>query len=179
MSSIYVLLALRWIVAFAIVGIVSAIGFASAMSVVIYLYKGMAPLNSNTWSALGIIWQFWLGIGYGVGMIAGVVIALRTILYRCIDGREVILLNCKGESVEQFEWKPYFKFWRQWFFSLVWLNAAHAILLMAMHKLIFGGELWFGWFSGVGMGVMMVVSGALGVIITIRRRSRVCVQSCC
>lgn len=178
MSRIARLLVLRWIIAFGVIALTSAVGFATSVSVIIYLYKGIPSLNPETWNALGTIWKFWLWVGYGVGMISGVVISLRRVLYRCIEGNEVVLLNCKGEEVGYFEWKPYFKFWRQWFFALIWLNAAQAIILMAIHKLIFGGELWFGWFSGVGMGIMMSVSGALAVVITIRRSSRVRVRLC-
>lgn len=163
---------------FGIIAITGAVGFATLASGLIYLYKGFPPLNADIWSALGTIWEFWLKVGYGVGIIGGVVIALKNILYRCIVGNEVVLLNCKGEAVEHFEWKPYFKFWRQWFFALIWLNVVEAILLMAIQKLIFGGDLWFGWFNGVGLGIMMVVSGALGMVVTIRRSSRVRVQLC-
>lgn len=178
MSRVERLLVLRWIVTFGVIAITIAVGFATAVSVITYLYKGLPSLNPKTWSALGTIWNFWLWIGYGVGMIGAVVISLKNILYRCIEGSEAVLLNCKGDEVEQFEWKPYFKLWRQWFFALIWLNAAQAIILIALHKLIVGGALWFGWFSGVGMGIMMSVSGALAVVITIRRSSRVRVRLC-
>ena len=74
----------RWMGMSALIALGVAIGFASIMTIVFYALKGFAPLDVQTWEALRIIWYFWLKIGYGVGVLAGLVGGLKFI---CKIGR--------------------------------------------------------------------------------------------
>lgn len=171
-------LVIRWIITFLMISLVSSIGFATLVSGIIYSYKGFPELNSQTWSALKIIWFFWLSIGYGVGIITGVVFALKTLLYRCVENKRLVLIDCKGERVDLFGSKPYFKFWRKWFFTLIWINVTQVIVAIGTHKLLVGGEIWLGWFNGISMGLMIIVSGALALIWVVSRSKRVRLELC-
>lgn len=178
MNRFYLILGVRWIISFIFIGVTVSTVFATLMSIGTYAYKGFAPLDAQTWSALQTIWLFWLGIGYGIGMIAALVLALGTLLYRCIEGQRLLLLNCKEERIESLELKPYFKLWRKWFFTIIWINAAQAVILIVIHKLLFGGAVWISWFNPWIVTPMIIFSGLLALPIMIRRSKRVRIEPC-
>lgn len=178
MTNFYLTLWVRWSIAFIVIGLLGSLGFATVVTAGIYIFKGFVPLNTTTWNALQTIWFFWLSIGYGVGMIAALVVALNTLLYRCINHRRLILLNCKEEVLERSGFKPYFKLWRKWFFSLIWINAAQVIIVIIMHKLLFGGSVWIGWFNPWSITLMILLSGGVALPLMIHRSKRLKIVPC-
>lgn len=170
--------ALRWAVAFILIAITGAVGFATFVSAVTFMVKGFPPLNAHTLEALGMIWRFWLGIGYGVGMIGAMAFALKFLFGPCMAGYRLRPLNCRGEVAEPLRAKGYFKIWRKWFFALIWVNAAEAIILMSVHALTVGGGIWLGWFSPVWFSVMILFAGCGAVAIMLRRLERIKAEPC-
>ncbi len=162
----------------ALIALGVAIGFASIMTIVFYALKGFAPLDVQTWEALRIIWYFWLKIGYGVGVLAGLVGGLKFICKRCIAGYRIHPLDCQGERVDSIDLKRYFKIWRKWFFIIIWANAAQAVVLIVVHQLLFGGAVWIGWFSPFGLTPMILLSGLVAFPLLVRRCKMVKVEPC-
>jgi len=178
MNRFFLLVWGRWIIAFLLIALIAAIGFATAVTFISYAIKGFAALDAKTWEALKTIWFFWLGIGYGVGIVSGLVFGLRFICKRCIAGYRFQPLNCQGERIESIELKRYFKIWRKWFFIIIWADAAQAVVLIAVHKLIFGGDIWIGWFNPLGLTPMILLSGLISFPLLARRCSMIRIEPC-
>ncbi|MDD5717927.1 MAG: hypothetical protein PHW64_09050 [Sulfuricurvum sp.] len=178
MSRFYLILEVRWLLVFVLIALITAVGFATVTSGIIYGVKGFAPLDPQTRDALRIIWFFWLDIGYGVGIITALLVSLGQVFYRCIAGYRLSLINCKEERIEALALRPYFKVWRKWFFTLIWVNAAQAVVLIAIHKLLYGGGVWIGWFNPWGITPMILLSGAAALVIVVRSGKRLRVEPC-
>jgi hypothetical protein len=169
---------MRWTVVFAAIALIAAAGFATAVTAVSYALKGFPPIGDQTWDALKTIWGFWAGIGYGIGMIAALTGALRSVLARCIGGYRIVVVNCQGERLESLGAKPYFKIWRRWFFGVIWINAAQVIILIAGHKLIFGGTLWMGWYTPWWLTPMIIVSALFALPVLLYRCKNTRIEPC-
>jgi len=168
-----------WILIFALIATGMAVGFASLATFIIYSLKGFAPLSQpEVREAIYTIWLFWLSVGYGIGVISALGMGLYFVFDRCIGGRTITLLNCKGEMVEGPRSKHYFKVWRKWFFAMIWLDAFEALILMGVHQLIFGGGLWMGWFQPLWMVPMMLVSGFFAMVLMLSRCKSLKVDVC-
>ncbi|MDD2782163.1 hypothetical protein [Sulfuricurvum sp.] len=178
MSKFYLTLWVRWATAFILIATVSAVGAATLVTFVVYALKGFAELNHERMQALQTIWLFWLSVGYGLGLIIALVGALKSILYRCVEQRKLVLVNCKEETIFSFEVKPYLKLWRKWFFAIIWINAAQAIIFIVAHKVIWGGSVWLGWFNPWSVTLMILFSGIIALVMMIRRSSRLRIEAC-
>lgn len=168
----------RWLAAFVVIAGGLSAGFATLMTAGIYAYKGFAPLEPQTREALQTIWLFWLGIGYGIGMVGAVVGALRFVCKRCLGGYRAVPLNCQGEILDEVGAGDYFKIWRKWFFALIWVNAAQAVVVIVVHKLLFGGPVWMGWFNPLWLTPMVMVSGLAALGILMKRCTKVRIEPC-
>lgn len=178
MSRFYLAFWVRWSAAFVLIAATVAAGFATVMAIGSYVYKGFPPLEPEALDALGTIWLFWLGVGYGIGMIGALVGALAFVYRKCIGGYRLVPLNCQGEVLDEIGPKHYFKMWRKWFFALIWVNAAQVIVLAVAHKLLFGGGVWIGWFNPWWLTPMIIVSGLLSLPLFLYRCKNVRITSC-
>ncbi|MGD9971293.1 MAG: hypothetical protein AB7S65_12695 [Sulfuricurvum sp.] len=168
----------RWLILFVLLAVALAGGWATVATLVSYAIKGAVALDAQTIEALKTIWLFWLEIGYGVGMIGGLVGALGLTYRRCIAGFTVVPLNCKGEILERLPLKGYLRLWRKWFFTLIWVNAAQIILLTMIHKMLFGGTLWLGWFTPLWLTPLIAIAALPTFWIWFSRCKRIRLEPC-
>jgi len=168
---------LRWALWIAAFSVAMGAAASAVLTFVLYLLKGMPPLEGEVPGALWRIATFGFPILWSVALLTGMLLSVKRLFGRCIGGHELQLYRCDGEErIASPGVADTLKVWRKWLFALIWLVAFQVTLGAAIAYL--SGARPMEWFSLHWLLLFVLLAGGATLPLMGSRCSMVKVARC-
>ncbi|MBE0514862.1 hypothetical protein [Sulfurimonas sp.] len=179
MSRFYILLWFRWAVRLTVCSIFFAALFSFAVTLFIYISRGLPELTPEITVALFDIFRFWFPVLWSFTILLALFRGLKYIFNSCINGFELKLLTCDGSSiVEVIGYGDLVKVWRKWLMLLIWLVGSVMILALVYTNLFTSYSGLFEWFNIYWLYGFILFSGYFSFIILSSKCKKIKILTC-
>lgn len=169
----------RWATWLTLFSIASGAIAAAAVTLALFIVKGMPELNDEVWLALWEIGRFTFPLTWSIALLIGLLLSVKRLFYRCVGGFEMALQSCDGETlIEKPGVEDTLKLWRKWFFAIIWAVAAQVIGGVLVTYLTDSGESLLGWFSIYWLYLFVLIAGLVTLPLMGIRCDMVKVRKC-
>ncbi len=149
---------------------------AVSTAVIVYVYKGFAPLNKATFLALKDIFYLSFSVGFSLGFILMLLLVFRALFDKEIDGFRLVLFDCKHEQISLPLLSDVISLWRKWLFITVWMILLFLVLLIGLSKLLFGIFPPLSWFNLYTIYLLVAVLGGAVFVFVVKQCKKVGVK---
>lgn len=179
MSRFYILLWLGWAVRLTVCSIFFAALFSFAVTLFIYISRGLPDLTPEITGALFDIFRFWFPVLWSFTILLALFRGLKYIFNSCINGFELKLLTCDGSNiVEVIGYGDLVKVWRKWLMLLIWLVGSVMILALVYTNLFTSYSGLFEWFNIYWLYGFILFSGYFSFIILSSKCKKIKIVTC-
>ena len=128
-------------------------------ALVIYLSKGMAPLNQETMVALKEIAFLSFPIAFSLSFIITLLLVFKALFSQKIDGKKICLYDCQQRLIEKPLLSDVTMIWRKWLFRTIWTIIIFLVIFVGLWRLISGELLTTEWFNGLNLYLLVITFG--------------------
>ena len=179
MLKFYFLLWLRWAARVTTCSILLAYLFTVIITAIIYFMGSMPNVDSEIFSALRDILDFWFPIVWSFTLLLALFRSIKYIFNTCINGYQFNLLTCRdSEVINSIGYGDLVKVWRRWIMLNIWLVGGFMIIAVIFTSLFTSYEGIFDWFSIYFLGGFILLSGYISFILLGTRCKQVRVVKC-
>ena len=179
MAKFYFLLWLRWAARVVTCSVLLAYFFSIIITAASYFMGSMPSLNSEVFSALRDILDFWFPIVWSFTLLLALFRSIKYIFNICINGYQLNLLTCRdSEVIEIIGYGDLVKVWRRWIMLNIWLVGAFMIVAVIVTSLFTNYDGVFDWFSIYWLGAFILLSGYISFMLLGSRCKQVKVSKC-
>ncbi|MGE4420224.1 MAG: hypothetical protein AB7D38_10410 [Sulfurimonas sp.] len=179
MSRFYILLWLKWAARLTVWSIFFAVLLSFAVTLFIYISRGLPQLTPEITDALFDIFRFWFPVFFSFTILLALFRGLKYIFNSCINGFELKLLTCDGSSiVEVIGYGDLVKVWRKWLMLLIWLVGLVMILALIYTNLFTFYSGLFEWFNIYWLYGFILLSGYFSFIILSSKCKKIKIVTC-
>jgi len=179
MTKFYFLLWLRWAARVVTCSVLLAYFITIIITASIYFMGSMPSVDSQIFSALRDILDFWFPIVWSFTLLLALFRAIKYIFNTCINGYQLNLLTCRdSEVIEIIGYGDLVKVWRRWIMLNIWLVGGEMIIAVIFTSFFTNFEGVFDWFSIYWLGGFILASGYISFILLGSRCKQVRVVKC-
>ena len=149
-------------------------GIFSALSV--YIYKGFAPLQMETFYALLEIFYLSFPVGFSLGYIIMLLFVFKALFYQKIKGHLFMLYGCQNEELRKPFLSDVMSLWRKWLFVTVWLVLLFCVLFLGISRLLSGEFPPLSWFNPYTLYVLVSAIGGTVFVYGIKKCKKIGVR---
>lgn len=142
------------------------LSFFSAL--LVYISKGFAPLNRETFLALKEIFFISFPIAFSLSFIIVLLLVFKALFSQKIEGHSFVLHNCAHEKIEEPLLSDVTGLWRKWLFVTLWAIVLFLVLLIGLSKLLFGVFPPLSWFNGLSLYFLIISLGGIVFVFGIK-----------
>lgn len=139
----------------------------------VYIFKGFAPLNKDTLSALNEIGWLSFPIAFSLSFILVLLLVFKALFSKKIDGYNFVLYNCKQEKIDSPLVSDVIMLWRKWLFITVWMILLFLVLFIGSSKLLFDIFPPLSWFNAYILYVLVAVFGGITFVFVVKKCNKV------
>ncbi len=132
---------------------------ASITALAVYIYKGFAPLNKETFVALKGIAFLSFPIGFSLAYILVLLMVFKALFSQRIGGLYFVLYDCKQEVINSPVLSDVVMLWRKWLFITVWMILVFVVLFIGISKLLLGTFPSLSWFNAYTLYLLVSILG--------------------
>lgn len=182
MSKFYLLLWLKWAIRLTLSSILGAVVFSLLVTLAMYSFKDMPPLDDAVLAALFDIASFWFSILWSLTLLLFLFRGMKYIFNDCMNGYTMKLLTCqkeeKNELIEVVGYGDLVKVWRKWLMLLIWLVGAQMVVALVLTSLFSNFSGVFDWFNIYLLYGFILFAGYFSFMILSVRCKRVKIVKC-
>lgn len=167
----YLKLYLFWLVWISTRSFLSAFVLALFAALMVYISKGFATLNMETFSALKEIVYLSFPVTFSLSLIIALLWVFKALFTHTIEGNSFVLYDCKHEKIENILMSDITMLWRKWLFITVWMILLFLVLFLGLSKLLFGVFPPLIWFNGYSLYSLIMFFGG-GVFVFVVNRCK-------
>ncbi len=142
-------------------------------ALMMYIYKGFAPLNSETFIALLDIVYLSFPIAFSLSFILMLLFVFRALFMQKVETKCFVLYDCQNEEVTQPNLSDVMGLWRKWLFLTVWLILLFLVLFIGLSKLLFDVFPPAHWFNAYSMYVLVSSFGGLVFVFSVKKCKKI------
>ncbi len=142
-------------------------------ALIVYAYKGFAPLNKATMLALKEIVYLSFPIGFSLSFILVLLLVFRALFSKKIEGYSFVLYNCKQEVIDSPLLSDVMMLWRKWLFITVWMILLFLVLFIGISKILFGSFPALSWFNAYTIYLLVATLGGGTFVFVIKKCRKV------
>ena len=172
----YVKLYLFWLVWVSVRSFLAAFTLALFTALMVYIAKGFAPLNTETFFALREIVYLSFPVTFSFSLIIGLLLVFKALFSHTIEGSRFILYDCKQEKIENILLSDITMLWRKWLFITVWVILLFLVLFLGLSKLLFGAFPPLTWFNGYSLYLLIMLFGGGAFVFVVNRCKKVGIE---
>lgn len=172
-KSFYLKLYLFWLNWVTLRTLVLSIVLAILSALTVYSYKGFAPLNKATLSALNEIVYLSFPIAFSLSFILVLLLVFKALFSKKIEGYRFVLYNCKQEKIDTPLLSDVIMLWRKWLFITVWMILFFLVLFIGVSKLLFGVFPPLSLFNAYTLYALVAVFGGITFVFVVKKCKKV------
>lgn len=179
MHKFYLFLWLRWAAYVTLYSLLIASVLSALMTFILYISRGLPPLDVEMYGALFLIWKFLFPLFWSFSLLVALFRSLKILFNVSISGYEMKLLSCKdSKPLLEIGYGNLLPVWRKWFLLLIWLASAQMIVALVFTYFLsdFGGV--FEWFSIYWLFGFVLLGGYFSFMVLSSRCKRVKIEQC-
>lgn len=142
-------------------------------AVLVYISKGFAPLNEETFLALKKIVYISFPIAFSLSFIIVLLLVFKALFAQKIDGQRFVLHNCAHEKIDEPLLSDVTDLWRKWLFVTVWAVLLFLVLLIGLSKLLLDVYPPLTWFNGLSLYFLIISLGGIVFVFGIKSCKKV------
>ena len=139
----------------------------------VYISKGLAPLNKETFLALKEIVYLSFPVAFSLSFIIALLLVFKKLFSQTIDGHKFVLYNCSHEEIFSPLLSDVTDIWRKWLFLTVWAILFFLVLLLGGAKLLLGILPPLHWFNGLSLYLLVITLGGLVFTFGVKRCKKI------
>lgn len=168
---------MRWALWLAVFSVAGGAAATAVMTLALYMFNAMPPLEGEVPGALWRIALFWFPPLWSAALLMGMLLSVKRLFSHCINGYELQLYRCDGkERITAPGVADTLKVWRKWLFALIWLVALQVTLGAGAAYLSGTGPM--AWFSFRWLLLFVLIAGGVTLPLMGSRCSMVRVARC-
>jgi hypothetical protein len=168
---LYAKVYLFWFIWISVRSFLAALALALFTALMVYIFKGFATLNMETFLALREIVYLSFPITFSLSLIIALLLVFKALFAHTIGDVSFVLYDCKHEKVDDILLSDVTMLWRKWLFITVWMILLFLVLLLGVSKLIFGVFPPLAWFNGYSLYLLIMLFGG-GVFVFVVNRCK-------
>ncbi len=169
----YLRLYLFWLTWITLRTLTGAMIISISSALIVYIYKGFAPLNKATFLALKEIVYLSFPIGFSLSFILVLLLVFKALFSNQIAGFKFVLYDCKQEVIGLPLLSDVMSLWRKWLFITVWMVLFFTVLFIGMAKLFFGSFPPLSWFNPYTLYLLVVILGGAAFVLVVKKCKKV------
>jgi hypothetical protein len=172
----YVKLYLFWLVWVSVRSFLTAFAFALFIALIVYIAKGFATLNTDTFLALREIVYLSFPITFSFSLIIALLLVFKALFFHTIEGSGFVLYDCKHEKIDNILLSDVTMLWRKWLFVTVWMILLFLVLMLGGSKLLFGTFPPLAWFNGYSLYLLIMLFGGGTFVFIINKCKKIGIE---
>lgn len=150
-----------------------ALFLSLSSALLVYISKGFATLNKETFLALKEIVYLSFPIAFSLSFIIVLLLVFKRLFSQKIDGHGFELYSCDHEKIDLPLLSDVTSLWRKWLFVTVWAILLFLVLLIGLSKLLFGSFPPLSWFNGLSLYFLVISLGGIVFVYGIKSCKKV------
>jgi len=172
----YAKLYLFWLVWVSIKSFLAASALATFTALMVYIAKGFATLNTETFLALREIVYLSFPITFSLSLIVALLLVFKALFAHTIEGFGFVLYDCKQEKIENILLSDVTMLWRKWLFITVWMILLFLVLFLGFSKLLFGIFPPLTWFNGYSLYLLIMLFGGGTFVFVVNKCKKIGIE---
>jgi len=172
----YVKLYLFWLVWVSIRSFLAAFALALFIALMVYIAKGFATLNADTFLALREIVYISFPITFSFSLIIALLLVFKALFSHTVEGSIFVLYDCKHEKIDNILLSDVTILWRKWLFITVWIILLFLVLLLGLSKLLFGTFPPLAWFNGYSLYLLIILFGGGAFVFVVNKCKKIGIE---
>lgn len=160
-KSFYLKLYLFWFTWVSLRTLFIAFILSLVTALIVYISKGFAPLNEETFSALKEVFYFTFPIFASLSFIIALLLVFKALFSKNIEGKKIKLYDCEDEHIPEPLLSDVTMLWRKWLFVTVWAILIFLVLFIGVWKLASGDFPPISWFNAQSLYVLISFLGGI------------------
>ena len=146
-------------------------------AVMMYIYKGFAPLNEETFMALLDIVYLSFPIASSFSFILMLLFVFRALFTQEIDTKSFTLYDCQSKEITNPSVSDVMGLWRKWLFITVWMILLFLVLFIGLAKLLFDVFPPAYWFNAYSLYLLVSTLGGLVFIFAVKKCKKIGIKN--
>ena len=172
-KSFYLKLYLFWFTWVGFRTLLSAFFLSAFSSLLVYISKGFAPLNKETFFALSEVFYFVFPIFASLAFIISLLLVFKALFSQKIEGKIFKLYDCEDNQIEEPLISDVTMLWRKWLFVTVWAILIFLVIFIGFFKIILGDFPPITWFNAQSLYVLISILGGIVFVLGIIRCKKI------
>ena len=172
-KSFYLKLYLFWFTWVGLRTLLSAFFLSAVTSLLVYISKGLAPLNKETFLALSEVFYFIFPIFASLAFIISLLLVFKALFSQKVGGKRFKLYDCEDKQIEEPLLSDVTMLWRKWLFITVWAILIFFVLFIGFFKVVSGDFPPVSWFNASSLYILVSVLGGIVFTLGINRCKKV------
>jgi len=172
-KSFYLKLYLFWFIWISLRTLRSALFLSIFTSLIVYISKGLAPLNEEIFFALKEVFFFTFPIFASLSLIICLLLVFKALFSQKIGGKSIKLYDCKDELIQKPLLSDVTMIWRKWLFVTVWAILIFLVIFIGLYKIVSGDFPPTQWFNAQSLYVLISILGGIVFVLGIKKCKKI------